>query len=88
MRQGSWIVAGTRSTTTRAPAMVLEGLAKSPPPRYEGKIVLHPDGSRQAEVRFSSSTADCGAPSGKSILAGRPGRLSISRRPGFETPTA
>ena len=85
----SWIVAGTRSTTTRrAGARYWNDWPKSPRTTDLTKMPYWTQsGSRRPSSRFSSSTADGGAPSGSSILAGSPGITRRMTNTSSDTPT-
>src|SRR2546422_480429 len=88
--RASWIVAGTRSTTTRSAGdRYWKDWPKSPRTTLRRKIPYCTQiGSRRPRGRFSSSTADCGAPSGRSILAGSPGTTRRMTKTRIETPTS
>ena len=84
----SWAVAASRSVTTRrAGARYWKDWPKSPRNTLRMKIPYWTwSGSRRPRCRFSSSTADWGAPSGSNILAGSPGRTRSTTNTRTETP--
>ena len=86
----SCTVAGSRSRTTRrAGARYWKDWPKSPWATLRRKRPYWTiKGSRSPSCRFSSATADSGAPSGRSIRAGSPGRTRRMMNTSTDTPSS